>query len=85
LWLPGEAVYYGNGVEIGRWEDDRICSVQSYPIFYMVSGGWANAPLDPSKLPDEFVVDYIRVWQRADLASPEDGPKPNDGAPRSQF
>ncbi|MGI6495165.1 MAG: glycoside hydrolase family 16 protein [Kiritimatiellia bacterium] len=85
LWLPGEAVYYGNGVEIGRWEDDRICSVQSYPIFYMVSGGWANTPLDPSKLPDEFVVDYIRVWQRADLASPEDGPKPNDGAPRSQF
>ena len=85
LWLPGKAVYYGNGVEIGRWESDRVCSVQSYPILYMVSGGWANVPLDPSKLPADFVIDYIRVWQRADLASPEDGPKPNDGSPKSQY
>ena len=85
LWLPGKAVYYGNGVEIGRWESDRVCTVQSYPILYMVSGGWANVPLDPSKLPADFVIDYIRVWQRADLASPEDGPKPNDGSPKSQY
>jgi len=139
LWLPGKAVCYGNGVEIGRWESDRVCSVQSYPILYMVSGGWANVPLDPSKLPADFVIDYIRVqqfaiwpisfaaacsesppylvdspfggdfgvgrdlrarrfpgsrpycellirvWQRADLASPEDGPKTNDGAPKSQY
>ncbi len=85
LWLPGVAVYYGNGKEIGRWENERICSVQSHPILYMVSGGWANTPLDPDLLPADFVIDYIRVWQRADLASPEDGPKPNSGAPKSQF
>lgn len=85
LWLPGQVVFHGNGKEIGRWEDERVGSVQSYPILYMVSGGWANLPLDPEQLPDDFVIDYVRVWQRADLASPEDGPKPNDGAPRSQF
>lgn len=85
LWLPGEVVYYGNGVEFARWKSERVCSVQSYPIFYMVSGGWANVPLDPEQLPDEFVIDYFRAWQRADLASPDDGPKPNAGAPRSQF
>ncbi|MDD2599584.1 MAG: glycoside hydrolase family 16 protein [Kiritimatiellae bacterium] len=85
LWTPGCAVYYGNGKEIGRWESERIGSVQSYPILYMVSGGWANTPLDPTQLPADFVIDYIRVWQRSDLASPEDGPKPNSGAPKSQF
>jgi beta-glucanase (GH16 family) len=85
LWTPGVAVYYGNGKEIGRWESERICNVQSHPILYMVSGGWANTPLDQEQLPADFVIDYIRVWQRADLASPEDGPKPNNGAPKSQF
>ena len=85
LWLPGVAVYYGNGVEIGRWEGERVCNVQSYPILYMVSGGWANVPLDPEQLPADFEIDYVRAWQRADLATPEDGPKPNDGAPKSQY
>lgn len=85
LWLPGFVAYYANGVEFARWENERICNVQSYPIFYMVSGGWANLPLDQSQLPADFVIDYIRVWQRDDLASPEDGFKPNEGNPRSQF
>ena len=40
-----------------------------------------NTPLDDSKLPDDFLIDYVRVWQRQDLASPEDGPKPNQGIP----
>ena len=85
LWLPGSVTYYGNGKPIAVWEDERVCSVQSYPIFYMVSGGWANLPLDISQLPSDFEIDYFRAWQRADLATPEDGPKPNDGAPKSQF
>jgi hypothetical protein len=76
-------VFYGNGQEFGRWENERVSNVQSYPILYMVSGGWANVALDESKLPDDFIVDYVRVWQRKDLATPEDGPKPNDGKPRS--
>jgi len=85
LWTPGLAIYYGNGQEIGRWEHERVSNVQSYLILYMVSGGWANVPLDPSQLPADFVIDYVRAWQRRDLASPEDGPKPNTGAPKSQF
>jgi beta-glucanase (GH16 family) len=85
LWTPGSAIFYGNGEEIGRWEHERICTVQSYMILYMVSGGWANVPLDEAQLPADFVIDYVRAWQRQDLATPEDGPKPNDGRPKSQF
>jgi beta-glucanase (GH16 family) len=84
LWTPGSAVFYGNGQEIGRWENERISSIPSYPILYMVSGGWANVPLDEAQLPADFVVDYVRAWQRKDLASAADGPKPNDGRPKSQ-
>ena len=79
LWLPGLCVYYSNGVEIGRWEDPRVCSVQSYLLLTLTSGGWANTPLDDAQLPDDFILDYLRVWQRDDLATPQDGPKPNKG------
>ena len=64
LWLPGQYVVYGNGVEIGRLESGRICNVPSYVILYMVSGGWANVPIEDETLPDEFQIDWIRVWQK---------------------
>ncbi len=82
-WVPGLAVYYAQGKEILRWESPRVCSVPSYIMFNMVSGGWDNQPLEDAKLPDDFVVDYVRVWQRKDLASPVDGPMPNKGLPSS--
>ena len=67
LWLPGVYAIYGNGVELARWESDRVANVPAYIFFYLVSGGWANAPLDDSQLPADFVVDWCRVWQRDDL------------------
>ena len=66
LWGPDLAVFYCNGKEVGRWENDRVGSVPMYPILYMVTGGWDNSPLDDEQLPDDFVVDYVRAWQRAD-------------------
>ena len=82
-WVPGLAVYYAQGKEIMRWESPRVCSVPSYIMFNMVSGGWDNQPLEDAKLPDDFVIDYVRAWQRKDLASPVDGPMPNKGLPSS--
>ncbi|BCM94093.1 beta-glucanase [Abditibacteriota bacterium] len=72
LWTPGEVVYYGNGQELLRWKNDRISNVPSNLIFYMVTGGWENLPLDDAKLPADFSIDYVRAWQRKDLASPAD-------------
>lgn len=81
LWTPGLAVVYNNGREAFRWENPRVSDVQSYILFDMVSGGWANTRLDDTRLPDEFHIDYVRAWQRKDLASPADGVKPNAGDP----
>ncbi len=80
LWLPGKAVFYANGVEVARWENERVCNVRSYPILYMVSGGWDNNALDDAQLPADFVIDYIRIWQRKDLASDADSPAAPDPA-----
>lgn len=63
LWLPGVYAIYANGVEIARWESERVANVPAHIFFYMVSGGWANEPLDDDELPDEFVIDWFRVWQ----------------------
>ena len=73
LWTPGSAVYYCNGEVVARWENARISNVASYPILYMVTGGWDNNPVDDDQLPADFVVDYVRIWQRQDLASAADG------------
>jgi len=81
LWTPGSAIYYCNGKEVLRWENPRVSDLQEYIMFDMVSGGWDNAPLDDAKLPDDFIIDYVRAWQRKDLATPDDGPKPNKGDP----
>ncbi|HSI32858.1 MAG TPA: glycoside hydrolase family 16 protein, partial [Tepidisphaeraceae bacterium] len=67
LWLPGKAVYYCNGKEVARWTNDRIASVPSELMFTLPVGGWDNDAVDDAKLPGEFVIDYVRVWQRKDL------------------
>jgi beta-glucanase (GH16 family) len=73
LWTPGAVVYYANGEPVLRWDNARISTVRSYPILYLVTGGWDNSPVDDAQLPADFVVDYVRIWQRQDLASSVDG------------
>jgi beta-glucanase (GH16 family) len=81
LWTPGLIVIYANGKEVARWESPRISNVQSHLMFTHVMGGWDNNALDDAKLPADFVIDYVRCWQRRDLASALDGPKPPAAIP----
>lgn len=83
LWLPGQVVYYCNGKEVNRWEHERISAIQSYIILDHVAGGWEFAPKETDKYPADFTIDYVRAWQRKDLATPEDGAKPNSGNPKA--
>ena len=69
LWTPGSAVFYAQGQETARWENPRVSNVPSMLMFTLPSGGWDNVPLEDAKLPDALIVDYVRVWQSADLAS----------------
>ena len=73
LWTPGSAIYYCNGREMVRFEDPRVCSVESSILIETTTGGWDNSDVDDSKLPVDYVIDYVRCWQRKDLASPVDG------------
>lgn len=75
LWLPGQAVYYFNGEEVARWETERMSNVQSHLMYTLPQGGWDNNAVDDKQLPADFVIDYVRVWQRKDLATAEDGLK----------
>lgn len=67
LWLPGEATFYANGQVVAQWKNERVSNVPSYLMFDLVTGGWDNTWLEPDKLPDDFVIDYVRCWQRKDL------------------
>ena len=60
--------YYVNGREVARWEHPRVGDIASEIMFTMPVGGWDNEklPVD-SELPADFLIDYVRVWQRADL------------------
>ena len=51
-------------------EDPRVGSVQSDMMFTLPLGGWDNSPVDDTQLPDDLVIDYVRVWQRRDLIQP---------------
>lgn len=79
LWTPGSAILYGNGKEVARWVNPRISSIPSCFLLDHVTGGWETEVLDDAQLPADFVVDYVRAWQRKDLATPDDGFKPNSG------
>lgn len=73
LWLPGHISVYSQGRMQGSWDSPRIASATSYLIFDLLPGGFEYDPLDPAKLPADLEIDYIRVWQRKDLA--ENGEK----------
>jgi beta-glucanase (GH16 family) len=81
LWTPGSIALYGNGKEISTWSNARISNVPSAILLDNVTGGWETEPLDDAQLPGDFVIDYVRVWQRKDLASPDDGSRQNSGTP----
>jgi beta-glucanase (GH16 family) len=76
LWTPGSAIFYGNGRELWRWEDPRVSSVPSGIIIEITTGGWDNNAVDDARLPADYLIDYVRVWQRRDLASDVDGKQP---------
>jgi len=66
LWLPDQYVFYVDGHETWRTRAGGVCQVPLYIKLSDEIGKWAG-DIRKSDLPDDFLVDYVRVY---DLASP---------------
>ena len=46
-----------------------MSNVPSHFIIEMTTGGWDNNAVDDRQLPADYLIDYVRVWQRKDILS----------------
>jgi beta-glucanase (GH16 family) len=67
-WEPGSIIWYLDGVEQWRFEDDRyIPDEPMYLIMNLAVGGdWPGPPDSSTRFPADFLIDYVRVWRRAE-------------------
>ncbi len=61
LWTESEYIFYIDGVETWR-TSVGLSHVQEHIVLSLTTSLWENASLDTMLLPDEMVVDYIRVY-----------------------
>ncbi len=61
LWLPDEYVFYVDGKETWRSKAGGVCQVPQYMLLSDEIGSWAG-DITKAKLPDRFMVDYVRVY-----------------------
>jgi beta-glucanase (GH16 family) len=61
LWLLDEYVFYVDGMETWRTKAGGVCQAPLYIKLSDEVGDWAG-DIAKSALPDEFQVDYVRVY-----------------------
>lgn len=65
-WKPGTIIYYVDGVEAHRITDPKVPREQMYLIANTAVGGWwAGSPDASTPFPGKYMIDYIRVYQKA--------------------
>lgn len=62
LWLPDEYVFYVDGKETWRTKAGGVCQVPLYVKLSDEIGDWAG-DIKTAKLLDQFLVDYVRVYE----------------------
>jgi len=60
-WTPEEYIFYYDGKEIARTSAGGVCQVPLYIKVTTEIGKWAG-DITRAKLPDEFVVDWVRIY-----------------------
>ena len=65
LWLPNSLTYFVNGIPVSHFDRDFSTSMN---VIANLSAARDNGPFSPGPdkktiFPNEFLVDYIRVWQ----------------------
>ncbi len=63
LWTPTELVWYIDGKEVFRRENDYFKRPLHLMLDCEIMEAWVGLP-DARDLPGKFEVDYVRVWQR---------------------
>jgi beta-glucanase (GH16 family) len=66
LWLPDEYIFYVDGKETWRSKAGGVCQVPQYMLLSDEIGPWAG-DISKAKLPDQFMVDYVRVYDLVDV------------------
>lgn len=65
LWTPTEYVFYVDEKETWRTSAGGVCQVPLYIKLSDEIGDWGG-DIKTAKLPDEFLVDYVRVYDLVD-------------------
>lgn len=61
LWTQNEYLFFIDGVETWRL-NEGVSHTSQYVVLSLITAAWENERLDASKLPDEMLVDYVRVY-----------------------
>jgi beta-glucanase (GH16 family) len=65
-WKPGTIIFYINNIEVHRVVDSKVSQQEMYVIANTALGGWwAGSPDNTTPFPGEFIIDYIRVYQKS--------------------
>jgi beta-glucanase (GH16 family) len=69
-WRPDRITWYLDGMEQLTFDDSRL--IPKEPMYLLVNlavgGTWPGAPDQQTKFPADFLVDYVRVWQRVEAS-----------------
>jgi beta-glucanase (GH16 family) len=60
-WKPDEYIFYVDGNETWRTKAGGVCQVPQYILLSDEIGKWGG-DITKAKLPDQFLVDYVRVY-----------------------
>jgi beta-glucanase (GH16 family) len=66
-WTPQELTWYLDGQEVFTRPNDHFHRPLHVVFDAEVMEKWTGLP-DPSDLPATFSIDYVRIWQRAELS-----------------
>lgn len=62
LWTPDKYVFFIDGIETWR-VTEGISQVSEYLVLSLTTSEWENALLEAGELPDEMLIDYVRVYR----------------------
>ncbi|MEA2973857.1 MAG: hypothetical protein QOG82_2315 [Actinomycetota bacterium] len=65
-WQPNAMIWYVDGVE--RWRFTDASAITAKPQYLLlnlaVGGNWPGSPNAATPFPSDYLVDYVRVWDR---------------------